>query len=142
LGFLSMRFVRAAVVVIAPLLLAGCFAASTPTAGTISSCAAGLDAVRCRDIAQTAMNAYEGPALSADKIEVAEWESCHLPAVEMRSTEAASDGVTCYGILAVANSGGRRVSEGVYDGGTMVTMDSVVWTDAAGALHAVTKATQ
>lgn len=138
-----MRLLRAAGVVIAPFLLAGCFAANTPTVGTISSCGPGLDAASCRNIAQIALNAYPGPALSADKISVDLWASCDLDGVEALSPQAATDGVTCYGVNALAaNSGGRRVAEGVYDGGSLVNIESLVWTDAAGHLHAVTKASR
>jgi hypothetical protein len=140
LGVRTMRFARTAAVAIAPILLAGCSAASTPSVGiSATSCAPELDATECRNIVSAAVSAYDGPVLNLpDDVAVDEWESCRLRAVEALSSGAAADGVTCYGIVTVANAGGRLVSGGVYDGGTMVNMESVVWVDAAGKLHAVT----
>jgi hypothetical protein len=120
-------------------LLAGCAAGITPTVGTIATCGPGLDAAACRNIAQVAFGAYDGPALAADEISVTPWASCDLADVTSRSADAAANGTTCYSVSALAGtSGGRRVEEGAYQGGQPVNIDGLVWLDADGTLHAVT----
>ncbi len=135
------RLVRAAFAIISSAMLAGCFATGTPTVGTISECGQGLDPVTCRTIAQAAFAAYPGPALAADNVEVELWASCTLDAVRTIA-EAAASGTTCYSVMADANSGGQRLAEGIYKGGTPVLVESVVWLDPEGKMHAVTRATQ
>jgi hypothetical protein len=123
-------------------MLAGCFATGTPTVGRIASCdGPGLDPVKCRRIAEFAFAAYPGPALASDDVEVDVWASCDLDGVSMIA-EAATSGTTCYGVMADAVSGGQRIPDGGYKGGTMVLVESVVWLDAEGQMHAVTRATQ
>ena len=137
-----MRPVRAAFVIISSVMLAGCLATRSPIVGTISSCdGPGLDAATCRRIAEVAFAAYPGPALAADNVEVDVWASCALDGVRMIA-EAATSGATCYGVGALgAISGGQRIAEGTYQGGTLVDVESVVWLDAEGKMHAVTRAT-
>jgi hypothetical protein len=135
------RLVRAAFAIISSVMLAGCFATGTPWVGTISECGQGLDAVACRSIAEAAFAAYPGPALAADSVEVEAWASCDLDDVRMIA-EAAAGGTTCYSVMAVATSGGQRVAEGIYKGGTIVLVESVVWLDPEGKMHAVTRAAQ
>jgi hypothetical protein len=136
------RLVRAAFAIIISVMLAGCFATGTPWVGTISECGQGLDAVACRTIAQAAFAAFQGPALAADDVQVEVWASCDLDAVRAFA-EAAADGTTCYSVGALgAVSGGQRIAEGVYKGGTPVSVESVVWLDAEGKMHAVTRANQ
>lgn len=131
-----MRPLLTATFAAAAVLASGC-AATTPTVGTIASCGPGLDAAACRTIAQVALSAYQGPALSADNIAVDVWASCVLAQV----AEAAKDGTTCYSVTALlGTSGGRRVAEGTYEGGTPVNIDGLVWLDGSGTLHAVTNA--
>lgn len=133
------RMVRAALAIISSVILAGCFATGSPWVGTISDCGQGLDAAACRRIAEAAFAAYPGPALAADSVEVEAWASCDLDDVRM-ITEAAAGGTTCYGVMAVATSGGQRIAEGIYKGGTIVLVKSVVWLDPEGKMHAVTRA--
>ena len=141
-GGLPVRLVRAAFAIISSVMLAGCFATGTPTVGTISGCPQGLDAVACRTIAQAAFAAFQGPALAADEVFVEVWASCDLDGVRAIA-EAAADGTTCYSVEALqAVSGGQRIAEGVYKGGTIVSVESVVWLDPEGTMHAVTRATQ
>jgi hypothetical protein len=136
------RLVRAAFAIISSVMLAGCFASGAPSVGTISSCdGPGLDVVTCRRIAEFAFAAYSGPALAADDVQVDVWASCALDGVRMIA-EAATSGTTCYGVGALgASSGGQRVAEGTFQGGTLVDLESVVWLDAGGKMHAVTRVT-
>lgn len=136
-----MRLMRAAFVIISSVTLAGCLATRPPIVGTISLCEGGLDPVTCRSIAEFSFAAYPGPALAADNVEVGVWASCALDDVRMIA-EAATSGTTCYGVGALgAISGGQRTAEGAYQGGTLVDVESVVWLDAEGKMHAVTLAT-
>jgi len=135
-----MRLVRAAFLAVGSAILGGCLATGAPTVGTISECAPGLDPVACRTIAQTAFAAYEGPALVGDRVQVDVWASCNLDGVRAFA-EAAVGATTCYHVtVLVANSGGQRIADEAYRGGTLVSVESVVWVDAEGRMHAVTRA--
>jgi len=135
-----MRLLLATTLGAAGLVASACGATMTPTVGTIDSCGPGLNAQRCRAIAQAAFTAFKGPALSADGITVHPWASCDLAGVIDLSPEAAENGVTCYSVGALgATSGGRRVAEGAYQGGQPVNIEGLVWLDARGSLHAVTR---
>ena len=64
------------------------------------------------------------------------------PTAATSSAGSATSGATCYGVGALgAISGGQRIAEGTYQGGTLVDVESVVWLDAEGKMHAVTRAT-
>src|SRR4051812_18072385 len=116
-----MRPVRFATLVTIAALTAGCGTQGVPTVGTIASCGPGLDPTACRGIAQAALTAYQGPALSADNIDVDVLASCDLSDVTEMSADAARSATACYNVTALGgNSGGRRVSEGAYQGGKLV----------------------
>ena len=135
----------ATLLALAPALLGACALVSTagpPTVGTIASCPPGMDDVSCRRIAVTALTAYRDQALAADGITVDRWASCALDGVAAIAPEAAT-GVECYAVsVLLANAGGRRIAEGQYQGGVPVNVESVVWSDSDGEIHAVTIVTE
>jgi hypothetical protein len=123
----------------------GCAAPTAgPSVGSLAECSGpvldgpGIEAGLCREVAEMAFRSYPGPQLLADNVSVQE-TACDV--IADRSAEAAASGQTCYLVAGNGVAGGRRIRDGVFEGGKVLTVESVVWRSAGGALHASATAT-
>lgn len=125
--------------------LAACSALPAgPSVGSMAECGgpilggAAIEASLCREVAETAFRASGSPQILADNVTVSEL-GCDV--VVDRSAEAAAQGEVCYLVMGTGVSGGRRVREGVFEGGPPYDVDATVWRTADGRLHTATMAT-
>lgn len=109
-----------------------------PFVGAVDDCSPRIEAALCRRIAETAVAAIPGPAVAADRISVSTWDSCQNDQV-VGMAPAAAEGTTCYVVMGSGYAGGERLGDGMYQGGTPLTLEAVVWADDDGTLRAVVK---
>lgn len=130
---------------LAGVLAGGCSQAQSllaqPFVGEVEGCEPRIDAVLCRRIAETAVAAIGGPAVSADTLSVSTWDSCENDQV-VGMAPAAAGGATCYSVMGGGYAGGERLANGAYRGGTPVEIEAVVWADENDMLQAAVKVTE
>ncbi len=133
------RTVLVTLVIVTGTLASGCGQVQgmliEPFVGAVDDCSPRIEAALCRRIAETAVAAIGGPAVSADTLSVSTWDSCENDQV-VGMAPAAARGTTCYSVMGGGYAGGERLGNGANRGGTPVEIEAVVWSDNDGTLHA------